>query len=289
MLTDNDPCETAAGLTRTLLLITTVPVRELMITLAAALAGSTSRFSTVDRKATRWVTSSGARTRTDPPSMMLAAPSPMPLLTLATRRVAVVKSGSLRLRTIESPCASCVGTARSTVAPFGNSSGARHVDRELRAIISLDAEAADDQIALGDGVDLPVEPVQGREQQRAAAQTLGVGDGIDGDVDGLSRLDERRHHRMHGHRRHVLELRIDVRGHDDAQLGEHVLERLDGEGRLAGLIAGAVEPDHQPVADELVGAHALHLRHVLDALGVHEAWRPAARAARCELRMWMHA
>ena len=83
MLTDSEPCETAAGLTRTLLLITTVPVRELMITRAAALAGSISRFSTVERKATRWVMSSGARTRTDPPSMMVAMPSPMPLFTLA--------------------------------------------------------------------------------------------------------------------------------------------------------------------------------------------------------------
>jgi hypothetical protein len=41
-----------------------------------------------------------------------------------------------------------------------------------------------------------------------------------------------------------------------------------GEGRLAGLIAGAVETHHQAVTDELIGAHALYLRHVLDALGV---------------------
>jgi hypothetical protein len=37
----------------TLLLITTVPVRELMITLADALPGSTCKFSTVERNATR--------------------------------------------------------------------------------------------------------------------------------------------------------------------------------------------------------------------------------------------
>ncbi len=37
MVTDNDPWETAAGLTVTLLLITTVPVRELMMTRAGAL------------------------------------------------------------------------------------------------------------------------------------------------------------------------------------------------------------------------------------------------------------
>ncbi len=51
--------------------------------------------------------------------MMVAMPSPMPLLTLATKRVAVVKSGSFKLSVTESPCAICEGTARSTVAPFG--------------------------------------------------------------------------------------------------------------------------------------------------------------------------
>ncbi len=60
MVTDSEPCDTAAGVTMTLLLITTVPVRELMITLAEALPGSTCRFSTVERNATRCVMSSGA-------------------------------------------------------------------------------------------------------------------------------------------------------------------------------------------------------------------------------------
>ena len=72
---------------------------------------------------------------------------------------------------------------------------------------------------------------------------------------------------------------VTFEGTDHAHLREHVGERLDGERRLAGLIAGAVEPDHQAVADELVGAHALHLRHVLDALGVREARPPAERGA----------
>ena len=51
--------------------------------------------------------------------MMLAAPAPTPRFTLSIRRVAVVKSGLLRLRITASPCASCEGTARSTVAPLG--------------------------------------------------------------------------------------------------------------------------------------------------------------------------
>ena len=40
------------------------------------------------------------------------------------------------------------------------------------------------------------------------------------------------------------------------------------ERRLAGLVAGAVEADHQAVAHELVVAHALHRGEVLHALGV---------------------
>ena len=97
------------------------------------------------------------------------------------------------------------------MAPFGNAAGARHVDGELRAIVAFDAEAADDEVALRDRVDLAVESVQRRHQQRSAAQALGVRDGVDGDVDGLSGLDEGRQHGVHRHRGHVLELRRDVR------------------------------------------------------------------------------
>jgi hypothetical protein len=57
-------------------------------------------------------------------------------------------------------------------------------------------------------------------------------------------------------------------GHDDAELREHVLDALHGEGRLARLVAGAVEADDEPVADELVRAHARDGREVLDAVGV---------------------
>ena len=39
------------------------------------------------------------------------------------------------------------------------------------------------QVALGDRVDLAVRAAQRREQQRAAAQALGIAQGRDGDVD----------------------------------------------------------------------------------------------------------
>ncbi len=48
MRTTSEPCATAAGVTRTFAPMTTVPVRELTMTLAAASAGSTSRFSMCD-------------------------------------------------------------------------------------------------------------------------------------------------------------------------------------------------------------------------------------------------
>ncbi len=93
-------------------------------------------------------------------------------------------------------------------------------------------------------------------------------------------LTNGRQHRMHRHRRHVLELRRDVGRHRDAQLRQHVVERLDGEGRLAGLIAGAVEAHDQSVAHELVGAHALYLRQVLDAFRVRKRRASPARNER---------
>ena len=137
MLTDSEPCETAAGLTRTLLLITTVPVRELMITLAAALAGSTSRFSTVERNATRCVMSRGARTRTDPPSMMRrhAVADALVDARHQARRgrevgVVEVQDDGIALRELRRHGPLDRRAVRD--APR-----ARHVDRELRAVVAL--------------------------------------------------------------------------------------------------------------------------------------------------------
>ncbi len=65
-----------------------------------------------------------------------------------------------------------------------------------------------------------------------------------------------------------------------------LLQGLHGKGRLAGLVAGAVETDDQPVADQLVGAHALYLRHVFDAFGLGERRRAAAApSSKSRLRM----
>jgi hypothetical protein len=60
----------------------------------------------------------------------------------------------------------------------------------------------------------------------------------------------------------------------DAHLLQVVGQRLLGVGHLRGLVARAVEADHQAVAGQLVAAHALHGRHLLDA----QAWA-AGRAS----------
>jgi hypothetical protein len=53
MVTDSDPCATAAGVTRTREPMTTVPVRELMITRAGASPGSMSSSCSCDTNAMR--------------------------------------------------------------------------------------------------------------------------------------------------------------------------------------------------------------------------------------------
>ena len=49
IVTDSEPCATAAAITRTCELMTTVPVRELMMTRAGASPGSISMASSVAR------------------------------------------------------------------------------------------------------------------------------------------------------------------------------------------------------------------------------------------------
>src|SRR6202000_2519758 len=64
----------------------------------------------------------------------------------------------------------------------GNTTGRRNVDGDLRAVTALSVETAHHQVALGDGVDVAVDPLQRRQQQGTAAQALGVADGRNGDV-----------------------------------------------------------------------------------------------------------
>ena len=104
-----------------------------------------------------------------------------------------------------------LGTSRSTVAPLGTRPAEGTLTAMLRAVLAGHAEAADHQAALRDGVHLAVGADQRRHDQTTAAQALRVADGRHGDVDGLAGLGERRQVGVHGHRGHVLELRVGVR------------------------------------------------------------------------------
>jgi hypothetical protein len=64
-----------------------------------------------------------------------------------------------------------------------------------------------------------------------------------------------------------------------------LLEALHREGRLDNLVAGAVEADHQPVADQLVAAHAGDPGDVLDALRREPARRRSTRASASSKRL----
>ena len=71
---------------------------------------------------------------------------------------------------------------------------------------------------------------------------------------------------MDGHRGDVLQLCGGTRRHLDAELGQHIVEGLHGEGRLGGLVAGPGQTHHQAVADQLVGPHALDAGDVLQPI-----------------------
>ena len=113
------PCVTAAAVTRTFLLITTVPVRLLTTTFADGSPGLTSRFSIRDKNDTREFGSSGARTATETPSIAFAVPSPNTVFTLSTISLAVVKSPVRTFKTICCERLNGDSTIRSTDAPFG--------------------------------------------------------------------------------------------------------------------------------------------------------------------------
>ena len=170
IVTVSEPCDTAAGITRTREPMTTVPVRELTITRAGASPGSISMASSVARYGDALAGIAGAATFTDTPSTGLRRALAQQLVDALGERAAVVKSGNVQVEHDERLGAE----ARRHFALDGravrHASCGRHVDRDARAVLALDAEAADDQAALRDGVDLAVGAAQRRHEQAAAAQ-----------------------------------------------------------------------------------------------------------------------
>ena len=84
----------------------------------------------------------------------------------------------------------------------------------------------------------------------------------DGDVDGLAGFRERRQFGRHGHRGDVLELHLrgDVGRNGHAKFRQHVLMLSTVKGACVVWSPVPFESDDQPVADQLVAAHAGHRR-----------------------------
>ncbi len=200
---------------------------------------------------------------TVPGSSGSAVGAPMKSLMAAAMRLAVVKSGLrsamrswLSLLSVEVDLALDDGAV-------GDAADGRHAAHDLGGF-ALGLEAADRDRALADRIDVAVGAEQRRDQQRAALQALGVAERGDGDVDPGALGAEGRQVGGHHHGGDVAGAQV-LAADIDAEPLEHRLQRLLGEGDVVERVAGAVEADHEAVADQLVLPHALDIGEVLDA------------------------
>ena len=76
---------------------------------------------------------------------------------------------------------------------------------------------------------------------------------------------------MHDHRSNIFRLDLGAGRDLHAELGEHVLQTVEGIGRIGVLVTRTVQPHHQTVADELIATHSLDRGKVLDAFSRY--WR----------------
>jgi hypothetical protein len=100
-------------------------------------------------------------------------------------------------------------------------------------------------------------------EQGAAEQALGVAQRADGHVGPRAGGGEGGQVGGDHHGGDVLGVDAGVSDVDPQPL-EHGFQALAGEGRVAERVAGAVQADHEAVADQLVVAHALDRDDVLD-------------------------
>ena len=108
--------------------------------------------------------------------------------------------------------------------------------------------------ALRQRVDLPVHALKTGQQQHAALQILRIANGGGIDINVHAGLSKGRQRGGDHHRGRILDQKL-TRVHGDAHLLQHIRQTLRRE--VGGLmVAGAVQPDHQAVADQLVVADA---------------------------------
>lgn len=84
----------------------------------------------------------------------------------------------------------------------------------------------------------------------------------------LPRPGQRRQVGGDDHRGDVAHLHVGVGRQGHPQLRQHVGQALLGERALGGLVAGAVEPDHQAVAHQVVAADPGEVGDIADLLGL---------------------
>ena len=117
-------------------------------------------------------------------------------------------------------------------------------------------------------VDLAVRSIERGHDERATAQGLGLADGRDGNVDALAGLGKGGEFGRDQHGGGVLEAGRDACWQLHAEAACGALHRLRQIFEV--VIARASETDHDAVAGELVGAHALKLAQIAHAFG---QWR----------------
>ena len=129
--------------------------------------------------------------------------------------------------------------------------------------VALGGEAADGHGTLRQRIDLAVGAEQGGDQKGAALEILGVAHRRHRYVDAGARRGKGRQRGGHHHGGDVLGLH-DLAAGVGAQPLQHGLDALLGERGVLQAVAGAVQADHQAIADQHVVADALHLDQVLD-------------------------
>src|SRR5690606_33649543 len=137
----------------------------------------------------------------------------------------------------------------------GNAPGTRDIHRDSRAVGTVGTETADYELTLRQRVYLTVRTFKCSHQQCAAAKAFRVTHRRHGDIDGLSGLDERRQAGVNADGGDVLQLEVGAGRNHDAELLEHIAERLRREWRLRGLVAGTAETDDKAVADQRIRSH----------------------------------
>ena len=265
MVTVRLPCATATVETRTSRPITMMPERS-SITILAGRSGSICSCSiSVSSATTLPANFGGMVTCTVEGSSGSAVGAPMKSLigggdALGGGEVGIAQ----REPQVRQPVEREIDLALDDRA-VGDAADGRHAAHDLGGL-ALGLEAADRERALRHRIDVAVGAEQRRDQQRAALQALGVAERRDGDVDAGALGAEGRQVRRHHHGGDVAgaqRLAADV----DAEPLQHRLQRLLGERDVVERVAGAVEADDEAVADQLVLAHALDVREVLDARG----------------------